>query len=93
MRAENPSNSSNEESSSDECERMCKICYGNDDLPELGGFMTPCKCSGTIKWVNYNYIKHLKINKITGPQTLPHYLTRQGSRNAVLPMHNVQVSN
>jgi E3 ubiquitin-protein ligase DOA10 len=34
----------------EEPERLCKICY--DSSAELGGgFISPCKCSGSIEWV------------------------------------------
>lgn len=33
-------------------QRTCKICYGNDEDGDLEEWMTPCKCSGSIKWVH-----------------------------------------
>ncbi|KAI1711602.1 RING-variant domain-containing protein [Ditylenchus destructor] len=58
-----PSNSMSEEdllkqvsktdadSNPEEAEKFCKICYGADADAD-GSWVTPCKCSGTIKWVH-----------------------------------------
>ncbi|KAH7723508.1 zinc finger protein [Aphelenchoides avenae] len=33
-------------------ERTCKICYGVADYAEVDEWMSPCKCSGSVKWVH-----------------------------------------
>lgn len=46
-----PDNFSSDNEEEEENERICKICYGVDNLPDEE-WLAPCKCSGTIKWVH-----------------------------------------
>uniref|UniRef100_A0A914CCU3 RING-CH-type domain-containing protein n=1 Tax=Acrobeloides nanus TaxID=290746 RepID=A0A914CCU3_9BILA len=46
-----PVNFSSDNEEEEENERICKICYGVDNLPDEE-WLAPCKCSGTIKWVH-----------------------------------------
>ena len=37
--------------------KLCKICYGEEDDPE-DPLVQPCKCSGTLKYIHLNCLKH-----------------------------------
>ncbi|KAI6172199.1 RING-CH-type domain-containing protein [Aphelenchoides besseyi] len=58
-----------ETESIDEKRRTCKICYGcDDDMPNYE-WSTPCKCSGSIKYVHRQCLERWLINAPASQQS------------------------
>ena len=39
--------------------KICRICYGEEDENEIDNFLVqPCKCSGSLKYIHLNCLKH-----------------------------------
>lgn len=35
--------------------RYCWVCFATDEDDELAAWVQPCKCSGTTKWVRFQF--------------------------------------
>ena len=43
--------------------RICRICYMEEDEPEANPLLNPCICSGSMKYIHYQCLKHWISNK------------------------------
>ncbi|KAI9012742.1 hypothetical protein BC832DRAFT_547898 [Gaertneriomyces semiglobifer] len=44
-------------------DRICRICFGGqEDEPELGRLLSPCKCNGTMKYVHVECLNEWRRN-------------------------------
>jgi len=47
----------------DNCENVCKVCLGDESTKE-NPLIVPCKCSGTMKFVHLDCLKHWFKSKV-----------------------------
>ena len=53
----NNSGNDKEDSSNQDGETVCRICYGKEDEPIEDPLIAPCKCSGSVKFVHLSCAK------------------------------------
>ena len=44
-------------------EKVCRICYGEEDDPKENPIVQPCHCSGSCKYIHLNCLKHWIMTK------------------------------
>ena len=43
--------------------KICRICYMEEDDSESNPLLNPCICAGSMKYIHYNCLRHWIINK------------------------------
>ena len=44
-------------------EKICRICYGEEDDPKENPIVQPCRCSGSCKYIHLQCLKHWIMTK------------------------------
>lgn len=53
----------NEKCKSDK-QKICRICYLNENDPNFNALIKPCKCSGSMKYIHYKCLLHWLKTKV-----------------------------
>ena len=53
-------------------EKLCRICYGEEEDPKENPIVQPCHCSGSCKYIHLQCLKHWIMTKSCVPDLVEH---------------------